>query len=179
MSFAAVQPSSVSSFSCSFQLSSTMTKRHNGGNSVSLRGRFAEGANGGQHILIQAAYVHSVAKMPFFVSGSSMSSNTRISMIGTTCAAMMLLSMMSGVGAFQPSSLLSSRSAHVSASSSSHQSPSASTSALNMFTGIIEEMGTVVSLEQRDDMTLWDGTTGSGTELVVKGDVAMDGAYLG
>lgn len=48
-----------------------------------------------------------------------------------------------------------------------------------MFTGIIEEMGTVVSLEQRDDMTLWDGTTGSGTELVVKGDVAMDGAYLG
>lgn len=158
-----------------------MTKRHNGGNSVSLRERFAEAANGSQHILIQAAYVHNVAKMPFYVSGSSMSSNTRISMIGTTCAAMMLLSMMSGVGAFQPSSLLSSRSAHVSASSSSHQSPSASASALalNMFTGIIEEMGTVVSLEQRDDMTLWDGTTGSGTELVVKGDVAMDGAYLG
>ena len=108
-----------------------------------------------------------------------MSSNTRISMIGTTCAAMMLSSMMSGVGAFQPSPLLSSRSARVSATSSSHQSPSASASALNMFTGIIEEMGTVVSLEQRDDMTLWDGTTGSGTELVVKGDVAMDGAYLG
>ena len=112
-----------------------------------------------------------------------MSSNTRISMIGTTCAAMMLLSMMSGVGAFQPSSLLSSLSVHASVSSSSHQSPSASESAsesaLNMFTGIIEEMGTVVSLEQRDDLTLWDGTTGSGTELVVKGDVAMDGAYLG
>ena len=81
-------------------LSSTMTKRHNGGNSVSLRERFAEAANGSQHILIQAAYVHNVAKMSFYVSGSSMSSNTRISMIGTTCAAMMLFSMMSGVGAF-------------------------------------------------------------------------------
>ena len=108
-----------------------------------------------------------------------MSSSIRISVIGTTCAAMMLLSMTSGVGAFQPSPLLPSRSAPISAASPSHQSPSASVSALNMFTGIIEEMGTVVSLEQRDDMTLWDGTTGSGTELVVKGDVAMDGAYLG
>ena len=117
--------------------------------------------------------------MPFFLSGSSMGSNIRMFVVGTTCAAMMLLSMMSGVGAFQPSPLLSTRSAHASAASSSHQSPSASASALNMFTDIIEEMGTVVSLEQRDDMTLWDGTTGSGTELVVKGNVAMDGAYLG
>ena len=48
-----------------------------------------------------------------------------------------------------------------------------------MFTGIVEEMGTVVSLEERDDMTLWDGTTGSGTELAVHADVMMDGAYLG
>ena len=49
----------------------------------------------------------------------------------------------------------------------------------NMFTGIVEEMGEVVNLEQRDDMTLWDGSIGSGTELTVKGDVVMDGAYLG
>jgi hypothetical protein len=48
-----------------------------------------------------------------------------------------------------------------------------------MFTGIIEEMGTVVSLEERDDMVLWDGTTGKGTELTVKGGVVMEGAYLG
>jgi len=48
-----------------------------------------------------------------------------------------------------------------------------------MFTGIVEEMGTVVSMEERDDMTLWDGTKGKGTELVVQGDVVMDGAYLG
>eukprot|EP00568_Trieres_chinensis_P008438 CAMPEP_0183293470 /NCGR_PEP_ID=MMETSP0160_2-20130417/2144_1 /TAXON_ID=2839 ORGANISM="Odontella Sinensis, Strain Grunow 1884" /NCGR_SAMPLE_ID=MMETSP0160_2 /ASSEMBLY_ACC=CAM_ASM_000250 /LENGTH=286 /DNA_ID=CAMNT_0025454591 /DNA_START=21 /DNA_END=879 /DNA_ORIENTATION=+ len=48
-----------------------------------------------------------------------------------------------------------------------------------MFTGIVEEMGEVVSLEERDDMTLWDGSKGKGTELTVKGKVAMDGAYLG
>lgn len=50
---------------------------------------------------------------------------------------------------------------------------------LQMFTGIVEEMGAVVSLEERDDMTLWDGTKGKGTELVVQGDVVMEGAYLG
>jgi hypothetical protein len=48
-----------------------------------------------------------------------------------------------------------------------------------MFTGIIEEMGTVVSLEERDDMLLWDGSKGKGTELVVEGKVVMEGAYLG
>ena len=53
------------------------------------------------------------------------------------------------------------------------------TSSLLMFTGIIEEMGTVMNLEQRDDMTLWDGSKGSGTELTVKGDIMLDGAYLG
>jgi riboflavin synthase len=48
-----------------------------------------------------------------------------------------------------------------------------------MFTGIVEEMGTVVSLEERDDMPLWDGSKGIGTELTVKGGVVLDGAYLG
>lgn len=48
-----------------------------------------------------------------------------------------------------------------------------------MFTGIVEEMGDVVSLETKDDMTLWDGSKGSGTEMVIKGEVVMDGAYLG
>lgn len=51
--------------------------------------------------------------------------------------------------------------------------------ALSMFTGIVEEMGTVVTISSRDDMTLWDGTEGKGTELVVSGDVVMNGAYLG
>ena len=54
-----------------------------------------------------------------------------------------------------------------------------SSSQRNMFTGIVEEMGTVVSLEERDDMPLWDGTKGKGTELSVKGGVVMEGAYLG
>jgi len=68
-----------------------------------------------------------------------------------------------------------------STSSSSGRSPTTtgSSTALNMFTGIIEEMGEVISLEERTDMELWDGTKGSGTELTVKGDVVMDGAYLG
>lgn len=50
---------------------------------------------------------------------------------------------------------------------------------LNMFTGIVEEMGQVVELVERDDMTLWDGSTGKGTELTVKADIVLDGAYLG
>ena len=48
-----------------------------------------------------------------------------------------------------------------------------------MFTGIVEEMGVVVSLEERDDMMMWDGSQGKGTELVVQGNVVMEGAYLG
>ena len=48
-----------------------------------------------------------------------------------------------------------------------------------MFTGIVEEMGTVVSLEERDDMVLWDGTKGKGTELAVEGKIVLEGAYLG
>ena len=49
----------------------------------------------------------------------------------------------------------------------------------DMFTGIIEEVGTVIALEQRDDMILWDGSKGKGTELTVQGDVVLEGAYLG
>lgn len=48
-----------------------------------------------------------------------------------------------------------------------------------MFTGIVEEMGEVIDLQQRDDMTLWDGSKGAGTELTVKADIALEGAYLG
>ena len=58
-------------------------------------------------------------------------------------------------------------------------SPKQGKTSLDMFTGIVEEMGTVVSLEERDDMVLWDGSKGKGTELTVKGQVVMDGAYLG
>jgi riboflavin synthase len=58
-------------------------------------------------------------------------------------------------------------------------SSSSSSTQQGMFTGIVEEMGTVLSLEERNDMTLWDGTRGSGTELTVQGNVVLDGAYLG
>ncbi len=54
-----------------------------------------------------------------------------------------------------------------------------SANSLGMFTGIVEEIGTVVSLEERDDMILWDGSKGKGTELTVQGGVVLDGAYLG
>lgn len=50
---------------------------------------------------------------------------------------------------------------------------------LQMFTGIVEEMGQVISLETKDDIQLWNGSTGAGTEMVVRGDVVLDGAYLG
>jgi riboflavin synthase len=48
-----------------------------------------------------------------------------------------------------------------------------------MFTGIVEEMGTVIALEHRSDMPLWDGSVGHGTELTVHGKVALQDAYLG
>jgi len=48
-----------------------------------------------------------------------------------------------------------------------------------MFTGIIEEIGTVITVHDRDDMTLWDGSKGKGTEMAVQGDIVLQGAYLG
>ncbi|KAF0692969.1 Aste57867_16015 [Aphanomyces stellatus] len=48
-----------------------------------------------------------------------------------------------------------------------------------MFTGIIEEIGTVVSLIERDDMVMWDGTVAKGTVLVVHTKIALEGAYIG
>lgn len=77
------------------------------------------------------------------------------------------LSLVAGCHGFVPSV---SHSIRLTPSSESHH---------RMFTGIVEEMGTVVALEERDDMPLWDGSTGKGTELVVEGKVVMDGAYLG
>jgi riboflavin synthase len=48
-----------------------------------------------------------------------------------------------------------------------------------MFTGIVEEMGEVVSLESRSDMPLWDGTVSEGVELTVRAHTVLEGAYLG
>jgi len=78
--------------------------------------------------------------------------------------------------AFAPSSLRPSTAATIVATAIASQNRN---TALGMFTGIVEEMGTVVNMEDRNDMTLWDGSIGSGTELTVRGNVVMDGAYLG
>ena len=78
--------------------------------------------------------------------------------------------------AFAPPSLRSSPAATLVATTAGLSS---SNTALGMFTGIVEEMGTVVDMVERNDMTLWDGSSGRGTELTVRGDVVMEGAYLG
>ena len=57
--------------------------------------------------------------------------------------------------------------------------PTAASPVLFMFTGIVEEMGTVLELNHVNDMVLWDGTVGSGTELVVQADTVLQDAYLG
>jgi riboflavin synthase len=48
-----------------------------------------------------------------------------------------------------------------------------------MFTGIVEEVGDVVSLERRSDVPLWDGTSGEGAVLTVRASAVLEGAYLG
>lgn len=48
-----------------------------------------------------------------------------------------------------------------------------------MFTGIIEEIGLVVSIQERHDLLLWNGERGKGVELVVHVQVALEGAYVG
>ena len=47
-----------------------------------------------------------------------------------------------------------------------------------MFTGIIEEIGTVLSLETAE-LDLWDGTRGPGVVLTVSCALALEGAYVG
>ena len=48
-----------------------------------------------------------------------------------------------------------------------------------VFSGIVESMGTVVSLERRDDLVLWDGSVSSGVVLTVADALAVQGAELG
>jgi riboflavin synthase len=48
-----------------------------------------------------------------------------------------------------------------------------------VFSGIVEETGSVVSFEPSADVQLWDGTRGSGAVLVVAAAVVLEGAYEG
>jgi len=83
----------------------------------------------------------------------------------------------SSSSSFQPSS----RRAVPRSNNSMNRHPRSTTTARHMFTGIIEEMGTVVSLTSRPDLPLWDGTLGEGTELVIHSNdgIVLQDAYLG
>lgn len=48
-----------------------------------------------------------------------------------------------------------------------------------VFTGIVEEMGTVVSVERKADLEMWDGSKSEGFVLKIQCKVALDGAYIG
>ena len=48
-----------------------------------------------------------------------------------------------------------------------------------MFTGIVEEIGTVVSMQLVDNMKLWDGSMGKGHVLVVRCSTVLLDSYLG
>ena len=48
-----------------------------------------------------------------------------------------------------------------------------------MFSGIVEEVGTVKALEERDNILMWDGCTGKGTVLAVEADLVIKGIYPG
>lgn len=48
-----------------------------------------------------------------------------------------------------------------------------------VFSGIVEEVGTVVSLDESADVELWDGSRGAGAVLVVAATTVVQGAYVG
>jgi riboflavin synthase len=54
-----------------------------------------------------------------------------------------------------------------------------STAPRAMFSGIVEEIGSVARLEKRTDLPLWDGTVGEGWELEVKAEDVLSTAELG
>ena len=61
---------------------------------------------------------------------------------------------------------------------SSHQHRPKLTSR-GMFSGIIEEMGTVEELRKRTDMLMWDGSISEGVEFTVKAKKSLEDSYLG
>eukprot|EP00416_Gambierdiscus_australes_P036162 CAMPEP_0171117104 /NCGR_PEP_ID=MMETSP0766_2-20121228/91720_1 /TAXON_ID=439317 /ORGANISM="Gambierdiscus australes, Strain CAWD 149" /LENGTH=228 /DNA_ID=CAMNT_0011579593 /DNA_START=17 /DNA_END=699 /DNA_ORIENTATION=- len=48
-----------------------------------------------------------------------------------------------------------------------------------VFSGIIEEMGTVAALDRKAGLTMWDGSTSEGFVLKVQCKKALEGAYIG
>lgn len=48
-----------------------------------------------------------------------------------------------------------------------------------MFTGIVEEMGEVLLVQQSSMVPLWDGTKGKGVLLTISAKATLGGAYIG
>lgn len=48
-----------------------------------------------------------------------------------------------------------------------------------MFTGIVEEMGTVVLVQKSSRVPLWDGSVGEGVLLTISASLTLEGAYIG
>lgn len=48
-----------------------------------------------------------------------------------------------------------------------------------MFTGIVEEMGKVLSLTKSKEIVLWDGSVGEGWILAIQASLVLQGAYEG
>lgn len=48
-----------------------------------------------------------------------------------------------------------------------------------VFTGIVEEMGTIIKVDRNAEMELWDGTKGEGFVIGVKCKIALVDAYIG
>lgn len=51
--------------------------------------------------------------------------------------------------------------------------------ARNMFSGIIEDIGSVDRYEVVNDLVLWDGSKGEGVEMTIKCPLALSEAYIG
>lgn len=48
-----------------------------------------------------------------------------------------------------------------------------------MFSGIVDEMGSVSSLVRHNSVKLWDGSVGEGVDLTVRAEKVLDGAAEG
>lgn len=62
-----------------------------------------------------------------------------------------------------------------------HKSMNARNNAMKhqMFSGIVEEIGTIDKVIEKDDLILWDGSIGKGVEFSVNGNIALKDAYIG
>lgn len=48
-----------------------------------------------------------------------------------------------------------------------------------MFSGIVEDIGEVLSLSVNKEMKMWDGSIAEGVELTVRSQKALEDAYIG